>query len=273
MTRKRQRNYLISWTEGLLARGKNTFSWKQLREEFEDIDQPALISALRRLVQKRKAVSVYRGFYVILRPENYIKGIVSPILFIDPLMEYLERSYYVSLLSAALLHGSSHQYPQEFFVTTGLPQLHQTIKKGVKINYISRIDVPDRFLISRKVETGYIKVSSLELTAIDLIRYQNHIGGLSRAATLINDLSESMEAQYFSDDLISETPVTFLQRLGYILENYSLNPKLGNKLLENIRRIHGPLIRMPLKPGKRVGGFKTDKKWHLIINTKIEIDQ
>ncbi len=273
MTRKRQRNYLIIWTEGLLAKGKNTFSWKQLRKEFKDIDEQALISALRRLVQKRKAVSVYRGFYVILRPENYSKGIVSPILFIDPLMEYLERSYYVGLLSAALLHGSAHQHPQEFFVVTGLPQLHQTTKRGIKINFISRIDVPVKFLISRKVETGYIKVSSPELTAIDLIRYQNHIGGLNRAATVINELSESMEAQYFSDDLILETPVTFLQRLGYILENYSLKPYLGDKLFVDVSMIHGSLTRMPLKSGKGVGGYKTDKKWNLIINTEIEIDQ
>jgi predicted transcriptional regulator of viral defense system len=265
-------NYLLNWIEGLLARGKTTFSYEQLCIQFKDVKEPALISALTRIVKKKKAVSVYKGFYVILRPENYSNGIVSPQLFIDYLMAYLNRPYYVGLLSAAAMHGSSHQRPQEFFVVTILPHIRPTVKKGIRINYIGRLHIPEKYLVTRKVETGLIKISNPELTAVDLIRYENHIGGLNRVATIISDLTEVMDAERFDKDFVKEIPVTYLQRLGYILENFSERPGIASRLFDEINKTHKILPRMPLKAGKGIKGFKTDQRWRLIINTEIDTD-
>jgi predicted transcriptional regulator of viral defense system len=273
MKQDHQKNYLLSWTESLLANGKNTFTYDQYCNQFKDIKEQALISALKRLVQKKKAVSVHRGFYVILKPENYSKGIIPPILFIDQLMAHLERPYYVGLLSAAALHGAAHQRSQEFFVMTSIPHLRPIEKRGIKINYVARLSIPEKYVIERKVETGYVKVSGPELTAIDLVQYQNHIGGLNRAATLISELADAMEIKRITTDLVSETPITYLQRLGYLLENYTAKPDLAGKLKKEISLVHKTLPKMPLKPGKSIAGYPTDKKWGLIINTEIETDE
>ena len=55
-------------------------------------------------------------------PLEYLHaGGPPPSLFIDDLMKAMERPYYVGLLSAAALHGASHQQPQEFQVFSDRP--------------------------------------------------------------------------------------------------------------------------------------------------------
>ncbi|MFT4155529.1 type IV toxin-antitoxin system AbiEi family antitoxin domain-containing protein, partial [Parafilimonas sp.] len=137
-----------------------------------------------RLSEKEKIVSVFKGYYVIVSPQYFSKGILPFALFIDGLMKFLERKYYVGLLNAAALHGAAHQQPQEYFVVTEYPVLRPTNKKGIKINYISTRQLPPATLIEKKkTETGYINVSNPVLTAIDLVNYEKRIGGLSRAVT------------------------------------------------------------------------------------------
>jgi predicted transcriptional regulator of viral defense system len=272
MATERQNNYLIKWIESLQSKGLNSFTYKQVLNEFTNLNEQAIISSLTRVVLKKKIVSVYKGFYLILRPEDYTKGIISPVLFVDSLMSYLERPYYVGLLSAAALYGAAHQRPQEFFVMIQLPQIRPTEKEGIKINYIGRTNFNEKWLIDRKTEVGYIKVSSPELTAVDLIQYQKHAGGLNRVATVLNELAEQMDSKKINSDLIGGIPLVYLQRLGYILENYSDNPELADTLYSEIVRLNKAIRRQALNPEGSIAGFKTDKKWKLIINTKIEID-
>ena len=40
--------------------------------------------------------------------------------FIQPLMDFLDRPYYVGLLSAAAIHGAAHQQPMVFQVITDM---------------------------------------------------------------------------------------------------------------------------------------------------------
>lgn len=273
MGRERQNNYLLKWVESLQAKGQNTFAYKQAMDNFKDLNKLAIISSLTRLSKKNKIVSVYKGFYVILSPQDYQKGIVSPILFIDSLMEYMKKSYYVGLLSAAALYGAAHQRPQEFFVMVELPPVKPTVNEGIRINYIGKASILDKYVLNRKIETGYVKVSSPELTAVDLIRHQKQAGGLNRVATVLNELADQMDATKIDADFISCIPFAYLQRLGYILENYSDYPELADKLYGEISLSGKKLQRQALSPEENIAGFQTDKKWKLIINTQIEIDE
>ena len=47
-------------------------------------------------------------------------GVLPGELFIDPMMRALGRNYYVSLLTAAAMHGASHQAPQAFQVMVSI---------------------------------------------------------------------------------------------------------------------------------------------------------
>ena len=273
MQMERNNNYLLNWIENLQAQGKYTFTYDQACSQFKDVSNPAILKALSRLSSKNKVVSVFKGFYVIITPEYSLKGMIPPLLFIDSLMKYAGRPYYVGLLSAAALHGAAHQRSQEFFVINQLPHLRPTTKKGVKINYIGRLDVPNIFLEQRKTEAGYIQVSNPELTAIDLLQYEKHIGGINRAATVINELAEVMKPERITEELVSFAPVVMLQRLGFILDTIVGNTELVDKLYLEMTKKYSTWQRMPLKSGKPETGFSSDLKWKIVINTEIEIDE
>jgi len=256
----------------LQSHGKNTFTLKQARENFSEVSPAALSLALNRLSRKNKIVSVSRGFYVIIPPQNSNIGIIPPALFINSLMKHLNKPYYVGLLSAAAFHGASHQRPQEFFVINLLPAIRPIEKMGIKINFIGRMIIPFSSLEERKTEAGYIKVSNPELTALDILQYSDHIGGLSRAATVIDELSETMHADKFTEDLIFSVPVVMIQRLGYILDRIIGSTELAEAIYKKVTRVHPVLTRKPLKAGRTVKGFATDSRWKLIINVEIETD-
>jgi predicted transcriptional regulator of viral defense system len=115
--------------DSLLTKGKNAFSLEQIRGAFPNHSEAALKRALSRLSSKGKIVSVHKGYYVIVSYEYAAKGIVPPLLYIDGLMTFLNKPYYVSLLSAAALYGAAHQAPQVFMVNTTFPALRPSVKK------------------------------------------------------------------------------------------------------------------------------------------------
>jgi len=273
MQLERNNNYLLTWIEFLQAQGKYTFSYEQACSQFKDVSKTAILKALSRLSTKNKVVSVFKGFYVIITPEYSLKGMVPPLLFIDSLMKYTGKPYYVGLLSAAALHGAAHQRSQEFFVMNQLPPLRPTTKKGIKINYVGRKEIPGSFLVQRKTEAGFVNVSNPELTAIDLLQYEKYIGGLNRAASVIYELSEVMAPEQFTEEFISFAPVVMLQRLGYILDKVIGRNELADKIYEAMSNKYSNWERMPLKPGKAEKGCPSDSKWKIVINLDIEIDE
>ena len=198
--------------------------------------------------------------------------ILPPILFIDYLMKFIAKPYYVGLLSAAALYGAAHQQPQEFFVLTTSKQL-ATQKKGIKINYIIKKIIPSQFLENRKTETGYVKVSSPELTAFDLVYYSNRIGSMNRTSTVLIELVESMQPDNIEPELVQSFSVATIQRLGYILEYSLYEEQLADKLWKVSKDLNQHFYRQPLSTGKKTAGYKTDPRWKIIINTKIEIDE
>ncbi len=266
-------NRIENWINQCLSKGKWAFSLKEVKAEFVNDSDVTIKFGLIRLVQKKTIVSIFKGYYLIIPPQYSSKGILPPAMFIDGLMKFLERKYYVAILNAAALHGAAHQQPQEYFVVTEYPVLRATNKKGIKINYISTRQLPPEALTEkRKTETGYINISSPLLTAIDLIKYEKKIGGLSRASTVINELLEKVERREVSEELISYAGVSTLQRLGFILE-YILNKKeIAEKIFSLCKKAGLKFYFIPLKASGRKNKMVMNEKWKLIINTDIETD-
>lgn len=131
----RNYNYLAKYLEYLQSRGRYTFVLSDILKEF-NVSEAALRLALNRLRLKGRVRSVYQGFYIIIPPEYSVHGVLPAIQFIDDLMHYLNKPYYVGLLSAAALHGAAHQQPQESYVITVRPAQRPLISGGVKINFM-----------------------------------------------------------------------------------------------------------------------------------------
>lgn len=233
----------------------------------------AVKSSLSRLSKKEKIVSIYKGYYLIIPAQYSSLGILPPALYMDAFMKFLNRPYYVGLLNAAAYHGAAHQQPQEFFVVTKLPALRPTKRKGIKVNYISKNTINEKLVENRKVESGYLKISSPALTAIDLIQFEKRIGGLNRAATVLNELVEVIKPEMFSSSFLNEASTYSIQRLGYLLENVLSQRKLADVLLNESETAKLSFFRVPLKASAPVKGYATDDKWKVIVNTEIEIDE
>jgi predicted transcriptional regulator of viral defense system len=261
------------WANHLLAQGKYAFALHQFRADFPEQSDTAHKFALKRLVDKRLIVSIHKGYYLIIPPQYRSKGILPPSLFVDAFMKELDRPYYLAMLNAAAYHGASHQQPQEFFVVTGFPVLRPMQKKGLKINYISKKEIPEPLLDTRKTEAGYLKISNPALTATDLIQYAKRVGGMNRVAAVLSELADSIQPDAFNSNLLQHAPVTALQRLGYLLDKVFDNQQLANALYQALQKNESPLFRIPLKASAPAKGFASDERWKVIVNTTLELDE
>ncbi len=271
---KKQLNINVSrWIENLEKRGRISFSLNQLEAELPNYSGGAIKSALKRLSKKGKIVSFHKGFYLIISAQYATRGILPASLFMDDFMKFLNRPYYVGLLSAAALYGAAHQQPQEYFVITDFPVLRPSHKKGLKVNFISKGNIESRLLRERKTESGYLKVSSPELTASDLVQYEKRSGGINRAATVLNELVEEIEPKEFDSVFFASTTVTAIQRLGYLIERVLNNEKLANELFRASQKNGLVFFRIPLKASAPAKGFSSENRWKVIVNAEVEIDE
>lgn len=214
----------------------------------------------------------YRGFYVIVPPHYAATGIVPPVYYIDHLMTYLRKPYYIGLLSAAEMLGAAHQRPQRFSVMTTFPQLH--VHKQTILDWNYRASIKPELLQTRNSETGTVCFSNPELTALDLVQYEQHIGGLSRAATIIEELSEQTNWKgSVQKGLLAQTTLAAVQRLGYILEHVLQNQEQADALYAELRQAAPKLNRFPLSSRKSADGAEINKRWSILVNTEIEIDE
>lgn len=108
-------------------------------------------------------------------------------------MTNLDKPYYVCMLSAAELIGVAHQRPQQFSIMTIFPKRRVVSARNVTIDWFYRDKLPEESLITKNTEAGTIQISNALLTAADLVQYQQHVGGLSRVTTILEEFSEQLD--------------------------------------------------------------------------------
>lgn len=269
---KQREPSLSDWIDEKVIRGYYTFTIEEVKKSFPQFSNAYIGTSLYRLTVKKKIVSPWKGFYVVMPIEFALKAIIPPVFYIDALMSYLNRKYYVCLLNAASFYGASHQRAQTFSVMTEAPKLRNTVKTGTSILFFSKKDIPERFIRKHKAQSGYINVASPELTAIDLIENEKYAGGLNRVCTVLNELVDSIDFDKLDEEFFSLAPTPIYQRLGYILESVLEREELAERFKTRML----PCLTMrnvPFKIGKSIKDCEIDKKWKVIINQEIEIDE
>jgi predicted transcriptional regulator of viral defense system len=271
--KERELNSIDDWILYHSKRGKLTFSRQELVADFSYLSEQTVKNNLNLLIKKENIFPVFKGFYIVI-PVNYaLIGIVPPEFYIDDLMKYLNRPYYVCLLNAATFYGAAHQKPQVFSVITSLPTLRDTTKKNTRITFIStRKEIPQKWLKMFRGENGDFCVSKPELTAIDLITFQKEIGGLNRACTVLYELMGVVKFGKLDKIFFDHVPTSSVQRLGYLLEIELGQTEQADILFSKAQTHSCKFQKIPLKYSKSTVGCKTNKKWKIIINEKIEID-
>ena len=262
-----------SWIEEMQSSGTNWFSFSEASEHFPSLRPDSLKRSLTRLVDKRKICSAWKGFYVIIPVEYQSKGIVPAVYYIDQLMKFLERDYYISLLNAAEFYGAAHQRPMEFLVMTTPPSLRPALKKDIKINFNNKSVILAQYTEQRKTPTSYIRISSPELTATDLVQFEKTIGGLNRASTVLYELAENCHFKKLKSDFFEYVPTPVIQRLGYLLDETLDFKKQADELYSTAKKFGYSFRKTPLKNGKSFADCPTNTKWNIIVNEQIDIDQ
>ena len=259
-------NSLEELVNEIRANGRYAFSFDEAKNGLQLSDK-ALSQTLFRLKNKNRIAQIRRGYFAIITPEYSRQGMLPPNLFIDDLMSYLGKRYYVGLFSAAALYGAAHQQPMEYYVITEKPSLRNISNSRLTINFYVKETWQETEVTQKKTEAGYLNVSTPELTALDLLTYGSF--GINRVLTILEELAEEMNPSDLAKTARSYPVTSSVQRLGYLIDKQIGDNKLSSALRKVLkdRKIH--LVPL-LKNGENKG--KTDPDWKVNINTKMESD-
>jgi predicted transcriptional regulator of viral defense system len=271
-----KRSALASYLSRLLSEGRAVFSDSEAVEAL-GVSRGAFLDAAERLQRRHELLSPRRGFYVIVPPQFASWRAPPPSWYIDDLMQHEKRPYYVGLLKAAELHGATHQAVMEFQVVTDkrLPKIRAG-RNLIVFYYRKDIAAVSSSTESRKTDTGSMKISSPELTALDLLRYPHAAGGMDNLATVLADLGPKIEAQKLGALSVSAER-SVVQRLGHLLDRLGHGERTGPLFEALLRRGSIPWIELDRKeasdPDFALPPQEKDERWRVIVRRSPEIDQ
>jgi predicted transcriptional regulator of viral defense system len=265
-----------SYMTRLLSMGRVVFSRDEATTAL-GISQGALLDAAGRQQRKHLLISPRSGFYIIVPPQYLSWGAPPPPWYIDDLMRHEGHPYYVGLLKAAELHGATHQAVMEFQVVTNkrLPKIRAG-RSAIAFYYRKDMAAVNGALEDRKTDTGSMKVSSIELTMLDLVRYPRAAGGLDNIATIVADLGEHVDPRKLAD-LSAAFERSVIQRLGYLLESAGYG--------DRVQALHDAMGKTPPLPWIELERSQAadpdlspkpkekNERWHVIVRREPERDE
>jgi predicted transcriptional regulator of viral defense system len=259
-----QRRVFTDLPERLISEGRYTATTEEIAQTAgRSVD--AVRHGLARLREQGRVFSPARGFHVFVPSEFRSWRVVPATWFIDELMVFMERDYYVALLSAASLHGASHQAPQTFQVITDRECDDRDFER-VRLRFYQSAHVAETPTIRQNSHTGTFKVSTPEATVVDLVERPRQAGGLSNVATILRELGALDAGELVR--LSSLRPRAHARRLGWLLERFREDVDLGE-----LRRQAEPADGRPTPlaaGGRRAGDL--DSGWAVLVNTSVEPD-
>lgn len=266
--------HLQAYLKNIRKEGKRSFTIKDIIKQFHVSDNHARV-ALHRLLKTGDVISPARGFYVIVPPEYQPHGSIPAEELVPLTMEYMEAHYYVSLLSAGLFYGATHQKPAQFQVISDKRIKHPSIFGDVEIDFIYKKSLLGLSTQDFIVSTGYLKVATPELVVLDLLNFPNHAGGLNHIATVFSELIENLDPVKLIA-LAKDTHVEYqLQRIGYILDHIEVIDEKKASMIINalafyIKESNPNYLPLASEISKK--GYPRCKKWKIIENVEIQSD-
>jgi len=192
-------------------------------------------------------------------------------------MRHEGRPYYVGLLKAAELHSATHHAVMDFQVVTDrqLPRIRAG-RSWITFHFRKELESVREGIVEHKTDTGTMKVSSPELTALDLLRYVRVAGDVDAVATVLADLGGKIDGRKLAA-LATHFDRAYGQRLGYLLDWLGYG--------ERASALHDHLTAakavpwVGLEPPKRGAGtalvtpIERNERWHVTISRHPEVDE
>jgi len=256
-------------SDWLLGRGRLFVTTAEIAE-LTGLSEPSVSVHLHRARAANKIASVTKGGWVPVPVVYRASGAPPPIHYIDYMMKHLGHPYYVGFLSAARIHGASHQVPMVLQVVTPALLRDRQIG-GSRLHFIRRSDAPRRATQRHDTEAGQVTISTPETTVLDIVESPERAAGLGNAANVLGEL--------IADDRIDVAalakaavhyPRTVAQRTGWLLEHMADEVDGHIDLAALLPLTHGGDYTQ-LDPRSSADGDR-DPVWHVIENTDVEHD-
>lgn len=263
------------YLKNIRAAGNRAFTLEQAITDLKGISRNSIISSIKRLKKQNVLISPFKGLYVLIPPEHQQQGCIPAEELIPIVMGHLNINYYTCLLSAALYHGAAHQKPGSFQIIAD-KRIKRKLKFGqIRVDCIYKKSLENLPIQNITVSTGYLRISSPELTALDLLMYSNKSGGLNHIATVLSELVEAIDSKKLITLANQVNKNILFQRLGYILEKIDpMDTESNQEIIDALAKYLTPkkLRFKPLAPEISGIGYPSSKKWKIIENTNIESD-
>lgn len=265
---------LSTYTTELLSGGRTSFTRDEAIAAL-GVTPSGFLKASARLQRRGLLLNPRHGFYVVVPPQYLSWKAPPPTWYIDGLMRHEGCPYYVGLLKAAELHGATHQAVMEFQVVTSkrMPKIRAG-RSIIAFFYRKDMDRVADAVTDQKTDTGSMKLSSPELTALDLLRYCHVTGTINSIATVLRDLAPKLRPE----PLAKLAPVferSTIQRLGYLLD-FLKQPNTAAVLHQHLLKSR-PLSWIELEPNRRrlksSHPPERNTRWNIVVRRLPELDE
>jgi predicted transcriptional regulator of viral defense system len=206
------------------------------------------------------------GFWLIVPPEHFDRGAPPVLWWLHDYLIQKENAYQLALLSAARAHGSSHFAVLETQVFVPVPR--RVLHVGpLRLRFFCKQSVAQAPTVMLSTEKTRVRVSSVATTLIDLLRHAPAIGGIERAALILQDLAPKLAPADISQSLEAAGDVAAAQRFGYLLDLYGHSKPASRveKWLSPHRK-----QRTRLDTSSPAAKCQVAQRWNVVPNTTLE---
>lgn len=207
--------------------------------------------------------------YVLVPPEHQIRGAPPVEAWLDAYFRLRDQPYYLGLLSAAAMHGSSQQAVQVTQVLTTRPMRPLAIGR-VHVTFYVKSSLRQTPLSLLAGMPAPLAVSSPEATAIDLVAFSDRIGGIAQATRVIEGLKPAMTLSGMKRALAAEPQAAVKQRLGYVLSVLGWN-RMADEVRKSLpHRLAPAVLQTRTQPGAPRGTLR--QPWMVLDNIDLQAE-
>jgi predicted transcriptional regulator of viral defense system len=245
--------------------GKLNISIKDMRAALPEVSDEGLSKALYRQQQQGRLARLSRGsgHWLIVPLQHATSGAPPLEIWLDWYMsKTLDVPYYVGLLSAAESYGAS---PYAVMVTQVMvAEKRRPISVGRhELQFHTRINIEKMPTQWHETPDGRFKVSTPELTVLDIIQREAMLGGMARVQSVLRGLWARCTRAGFRQTLDAVQSVPSAQRLGALM---ALDGQ--EKLLTVVTRwLHGKTLRTV----SLESGASADNANHSALNADFKV--